>query len=121
MSELQKTIMKDALGVLPVYWSPTATDYTKQLKPGEQVLIINAHTRTDGVCIVTLPSKAEAVGRAYYVCLKTYTGTGTGDVSVYDKESATEITTYGALAATDDFAIYFCDGRKWRTWVDGVA
>lgn len=73
----------------------------------------------DAAGIVVLPSKAEAIGKFYYICAPT--GATAGDISVYDKEAGTEITTYGDMDADDDHAIFYCDGVKWRTWLNGVA
>jgi hypothetical protein len=89
-----------------------------QMKPDQQVM----HFTTalgDAAAIVILPSKAEAVGRMYYICATT--GSTGGDISVYDKETGAEISTYGDLDADDDHVIFFCDGINWRVLLDGVA
>lgn len=89
-----------------------------QLKPFQQV-VHAVSANADGSAIIYLPSKAQAAGKFYYICATT--GATGGDISVYDKEAGTEITTYGDMDADDDHAIFFCDGRNWRVWLDGVA
>jgi hypothetical protein len=118
MSEFQKIVTKDTLGVVPLYLTITATNTPYYLKPGEQVVIATT-ALADAAAIIYLPSVAEAAGKSYYICAPT--GATGGDISVYDKESGAEITTYGDMDADDDHAIFFSDGRSWRTIFDGVA
>jgi len=73
----------------------------------------------DASGIITLPSKAEAAGKMYYV--NAPTGAAGGDISLYVKETATELTTVGDLDADDDWIMLFCDGYNWRTITSGVA
>lgn len=122
MSELQKVIANDMLGRKPLYWTPSATDLTYQMKPGDQNIIIGLHTVADGSVILTLPSLAESAGKFYSVCIPDVHNPGvTGDCSVYEKETAAELATYGDLDADGDYFILYSDGRKWRVFVNGVA
>ena len=118
MSEFQKLVNNDMVGVKPLYLTITAANTPYQLGPNDTVVIATT-VLADAAAIITLPSKAEAVGKMYYICAPT--GATDGDISVYDKEAGTEITTYGDLDADDDHVIFFCDGRLWRTLFDGVA
>ena len=78
------------------------------MKPGDFQVIAES---AGGAVVVTLPSKAEAIpGRVYTV----YAPAGaTADVSVNDKESATEISTYGDLDANGDTIAVVCAGETW--------
>jgi len=118
MSEFQKIVHNDTLGVKPLYLTITAANTPYQLQPGDTCVIATT-ALADAAAIITLPSKAEAVGKFYYICAPT--GASAGDISVYDKEAGSEITTYGDMDADDDHAIFFTDGRLWRTVFDGVA
>jgi hypothetical protein len=118
MSEIQKIIEEDTLGPKPKYITLTTAVPTYSMKPGDTCLIFTSEV-ADASGIVYLPSKAEAVGRFYYICAPT--GAAGGDISVYDKEAGSEISTYGDMDADDDHAIFFTDGRLWRTVFDGVA
>ena len=73
----------------------------------------------DGVAIVTLPSLAEAVGKFYFISAPV--GSTGGDLSLYEKETGSEFSTYGDMDADDDHAILFSDGIQWRVVLDGVA
>jgi len=122
MSEFQKLVESDMLGSRPLWWTPSATDLTYQMKPGDQIMIIGLHTVADDSVILTLPAKAQAAGKFYYICVPDVDNPGTtGDVSVYDKEAGTEIATYGDLDADDDHIMFYCDGRLWRAFYNGVA
>jgi hypothetical protein len=118
MSEFQKFVAKDMIGVVPLYLTIVAGNTPYQIKPHEQV-IIAVTDLADASAILTLPSKAEAAGKFYYICGPT--AATAGDLSIYDKEAGTEISTYGDMDADDDHAIFFCDGRKWRVVLNGVA
>jgi hypothetical protein len=118
MNKMKDLNDSDLVGVAPLYLTLIAANTPYYLKPGEQV-VIAVTDLADASGIIVLPSKAEAVGKFYYICAPT--GATAGDISVYDKESNTEITTYGDMDADDDHAIYFCDGRKWRVATNGVA
>lgn len=86
-----------------------ATPY--QMKPDEPVIIATT-ALGDGSAIVTLPSLAEAAGKFY--CVKAPTGSTGGDISVYEKETGAEFTTYGALDADLDMLLVFSDGMTWH-------
>jgi hypothetical protein len=118
MSEFQKLVANDTVGRKPLYITLIAANTPYQLGVHDTV-VIAVTDLADAAGIITLPSKAEAVGKFYYICAPT--GATAGDISVYDKEAGTEITTYGDMDADDDFAIFFSDGRKWRVAVNGVA
>lgn len=118
MSEFQKVIAHDTLGRLPLYLTLTVAVPTYAMKAGDTCIIATSEA-ADAAGIITLPSKAEAVGKFYYICAPT--GAAGGDISVYDKEAGSEISTYGDMDADDDHAIFYTDGRLWRTVFDGVA
>jgi hypothetical protein len=118
MSEFQKIVNNDLLGRLPLRITLTALVPTYQMKPGDKC-IIAISSADDAAGIIYLPSKAEAAGGIYYI--NAPTGATGGDISVTEKENATEITTYGDLDADDDWCIYFCDGLNWKILKSGVA
>jgi hypothetical protein len=118
MSELQKVIHNDSLGVKPLRLTITASNTPYQLLPGD-TCVIAITALADAAAIITLPSKAEAVGKIYYI--NAPTGATAGDISVYDKEAGSEIATYGDLDADDDWCLYFCDGINWKILKSGVA
>lgn len=91
---------------------------TFQMKASQHHIIATS-AEADATAIVKLPSKAEAVGQFYYI--EAPTGATAGDISVYDKEAGTEITTYGDLDADDDHVLFYCTGTKWLMIFDGVA
>lgn len=84
---------------------------TYQMKPSDQN-IIAVSSAADAAAIITLPSIAEACGKFY--CIVAPTGAAGGDISVYEKETGAELTTYGDMDADDDWVILYSDGRKWR-------
>lgn len=86
----------------------TGSNY--KMKPTDQVIIATS-SESDGTALITLPSKAEAVGRIYSILAPT--GASGGDISVYDKESGSEWTTEGDLDADADNLICFCNGKAW--------
>lgn len=113
----------DLVGSLPLENKPlwltlTTAVPTYTMRPGDTV-IIGISEVADASGIIYLPSKAEAVGKFYYICAPT--GAAGGDLSIYDKEAGSEISTYGDMDADDDHAIFFTDGRKWRVVLNGVA
>ena len=97
--------------------APVASS-TFQMKPGQHH-IVAISAESDDTAIVKLPSKAEAIGQFYYI--EAPTGATAGDISVYDKEAGSEITTYGDLDADDDHVLFYCTGTKWLMIFDGVA
>lgn len=118
MSELQKLFSMDALGAKPLFVNLTATTTSYQMKPGDHVVHATS-TEADGTGIIYLPSIAEAAGKFYYICAPT--GATAGDISLYIKETGAELTTNGDMDADDDHILLFCDGKNWRTILDGVA
>ena len=95
----------------------TADNSPYVMKPTEHN-IIAITALADGSAIITLPSLQEAMGQFYYICAPT--GATAGDISVYEKETGAELTTYGDLDADDDHFMAFSDGLKWRVILDGV-
>lgn len=83
-----------------------SADYS--MKPGDFVIIAESGS---AAVVVTLPSKAEAIpGRVYTI----YAPAGaTNDVSVNDKETGLEVTTYGDLDAAGDTLCVVCTGETW--------
>jgi hypothetical protein len=118
MSEFQKIIANDTFGVKPVYLTITAANTPYQIGVNETIIIATT-ALADAAAILVLPSKAEAVGKFYYICGPT--AASAGDLSIYDKEAGSEISTYGDMDADDDHAIFFTDGYKWRVALNGVA
>jgi hypothetical protein len=96
----------------------TATVPTYQMKATDTCIRATS-TEADATGIITLPSKAEAAGKFYYI--NAPTGATAGDISLYVKETATELTTVGDMDADDDWVMLFCDGYNWRTITSGVA
>jgi len=103
---------------LPRHLALTTTSATYQMRVSDTVLIVTS-AANDGVGIVTLPSLAEAVGKFYFISAPT--GATAGDVSLYEKETGSELSTYGDMDADDDHLILFSDGQKWRVVLNGVA
>ena len=101
-----------------VYVALTATVPTYQMKVTDQVVSATS-TEADATGIVTLPSLAEAFGKFYYI--EAPTGASAGDISVYEKETGAEISTYGDLDADNDFVILFSTGKAWKVATNGVA
>ena len=90
------------------------TDAAYQMKAGDQFIYANA---ADNVVVLTLPPMAVAVGKMYYIQALDVSN----DVSVNVHETATEISTYGDLDATDDAIGYFCTGEDWQQIFENVA
>lgn len=91
---------------------------TYQMKAVDQNIRATSDV-ADASGIITLPSMAEACGKFYYI--NAPTGAAGGDISLYVKETATELTTVGDLDADDDWVMLFCDGYHWRTITSVVA
>jgi len=64
---------------------------------------------TDNVVVLTLPAKDEAAGKFYFITALN----ASNDVSVNEKENATEISTYGDLDTAEDAILLFSTGREW--------
>ena len=106
------------LDPVPLYLTLTTAAPTYQMKPGDHC-ICAVSSAADDAGIITLPSKGEAAGKFYFIYAPT--GAAGGDISLYDKETGAEITTYGDMDADDDHLLLFCDGRNWRMVLEGVA
>lgn len=103
---------------LPRHLTLTTAAATYQMRIGDTV-IIAISSANDAVAIITLPSLAESVGKFYFVSAPT--GATAGDISLYEKETGAELSTYGDLDADDDHVLLFSDGQKWRIALNGVA
>jgi len=82
-------------------------DEDYQMKPGD----INIRVDSTGNTVdLTLPSKAEAVNKMYFI----HAPDGDdNDVSVIEKENDTEISTYGDLNDENNTLLLYCSGYKW--------
>lgn len=109
------------LGRLPKMLTLDTTDgLTYQMKPSDNVLFVDTtNAGGDAVAIVTLPSLVESVGQLYFI--QAPVGATGGDLSVYEKETGAELTTYGDMDADNDHAIFYSTGQVWLTLFDGVA
>ncbi len=117
MERLQARMAAEHIS-LPVIVNLTAASPTYQMKPGDNVVIATS-SGADGVGIITLPSLAEALGQFYHISAPT--GAAAGDISVYEKETGAELTTYGDLDADADNVILFAAPTAWIVVYDGVA
>ncbi len=118
MGRDQERIDAGLLAKGPLRLTITTTNTSYQLKPGDQnVIAITA--LADALAIIILPSLAEAAGKFYYICATT--GAAAGDISLYEKETGAELSTYGDLDADDDHVILYSTGNEWRVVLDGVA
>ena len=96
--------------------TPTSGIY--RMRPGDHcVHAISA--AADTVAIVVLPNVVEAAGQHYYIAAPT--GAAGGDISLYEAETNTELTTNGDMDADADHLILFSTGIAWLTRLDGVA
>lgn len=112
----RETLESGAGKVLRITIDADNTPYI--MKPTEHC-IIAITALGDAAAIIHLPSLQEAIGQFYYICAPT--GAAGGDISVYEKETGSELSTYGDLDADDDHVLLFSDGLKWRIALDGVA
>ena len=117
MERLQNRMAAEHIG-LPVFVNLTTAAPTYQMKPGDNVLVATS-AAADNAGIVTLPSLAEALGQFYHISAPT--GATGGDISLVEKENATEITTYGDMDADGDNVILFAAPTAWIVVYDGVA
>ena len=115
MGKDQEQIDAGLLAKGPKLFSADGTTNTYQMKPGDQVMQVGSD-QSAGVCIVTLPSLAEACGKFYYIIAP---AAGSNDVSLYESETEAELTL-GDFSDDGDYLLLFCDGRSWVTVVDGV-
>jgi len=78
-----------------------------EMRPGDTNIRANS---VDNTIDIVLPSKAEAVNKMYFI----HAPEGnTYDVSVIERENATEISTYGDLDDDDNTLLLYCSGYKW--------
>jgi len=78
------------------------------MRPGDFMVIAES---AGGAVVVTLPAKSEAIPGMVYTI---YAPAGaTQDVSVNDKETAAEVTTYGDLDKNGDTLAVVCTGETW--------
>lgn len=109
------------LGGLPKMITLDDDTLTYSMKPSDFIIIVDTTSVTgDGVAIVTLPSLAEACGKGMYL-IKAPAGSTGGDLSVYEKETGTEYSTYGDLDADNDQVGLVSNGVEWIVVYDGVA
>ena len=102
----------------PLYLTIVAGNTSYQLRPSDQV-VIAITALSDAAAIIILPSLIEGCGKFYSITAPT--GSAAGDISVYEKETGAEFSTYGDLDADDDHVVLYSDGLKWRVILDGVA
>jgi len=107
-----------SLANVPKHLTLDSTTSTYQMKRGDHV-ISAVSSVADGSAIITLPSLAEACGEFYFIVAPT--GATGGDISVYEKETGAELTTYGDLDADNDHVLLFAGPSAWRVVLDGVA
>jgi len=117
IERIEREILESGSGkVLMLTITSANTPYI--MKPTEHCIVANT-ALADGEAIIHLPSLSEAAGQFYFICAPT--GATGGDISVYEKETGAELTTYGDLDADDDHVLLFSDGLKWRIVLNGVA
>ena len=96
----------------------SATSGIYKMKPGDHsISAISA--ASDAAAIIDLPDIAEAAGQFYFI--EAPTGASGGDISVRQKGTATEISTYGDLDADDEHVLFYSTGTRWLMIFDGVA
>jgi len=123
MSERQSRIAnetKQDLGGPIKHITLVDTSLTYQMTPTDHILFVETVDVTgDGNAIVTLPSYAEAAGKIYFIhAANAATG---GDLSLYEKETGSELGTHGDFDADNDHMVLFCSGQAWIALFDGVA
>ena len=118
MGRPEDRVNAETLGVSPKHITLTTAAPTYQMKRGDHVLSVIS-SAADAAGIVTLPSLAEACGGFYFVSAPT--GLSGGDVSLYEKETGAEFSTYGALDADADHVLLFAGPISWILIFDGVA
>lgn len=79
---------------------------TYSMKPTDHLVWCDA---SDNTVDITLPDKAEAAGGFYCIVAIDVSN----DVSVIEKENATEITTTGDLDTQYDTTMYYSTGLHW--------
>lgn len=110
--------MTDTTPMGPLFLTLDSTDSTYSMEVNDHIIIATSSV-ADASAIITLPSLADATGKFYFISAPT--GAAGGDISIYEKETGAELTTYGDLDADDDHVMLFSDGTKWRIVLDGVA
>jgi len=96
-----------------IHFDADLTSY--QLKANETIVHATSENADDSA-VLTLPSRAEMAGKFVYICATT--GASGGDISLNDKEGASEIYD---MDADDDHILLFCDGMNWRAVYNGIA
>jgi hypothetical protein len=110
------TDLEALTGGKPKFITLTAAVPTYTMQPNDQCITIYS-SADDAAGILYLPFMADAAGKYYYI--NAPTGAAAGDISIYTSEgTAAEFTTYGDLDADDDWVILYCDGRKWRMFMN---
>lgn len=120
MSDRYSRIMgeaDDGQGLVKVVNLTTASP-TYQMRP-EDTCLRAYSAAADAIGIVTLPSLAESAGRHYFIIAPT--GATGGDISLYEKETGTELATNGDMDADNDHLLLYSTGISWLTRLDGVA
>lgn len=114
VERIDNDMLDSSRGFNGVYITLTAAVPTYRMKPTDH-LVVATTAEADNTAIVYLPSIAEATGKLYFISAPT--GSGAGDISVYEKETGAELTTSGDLDADNDFVLLISDGVAWRTIV----
>ena len=81
--------------------------------------IIAVSAAGDGNAIIYVPPAQTCPGKT--VVIHAPTGATADDISVFDHETGAEISTYGAMDADADHAIFISTGIAWVLEYDGVA
>jgi len=81
------------------------TDAAYSMKATDHIIWASA---ADNAVVITLPSKGEAAGGFYCIAAIDVSN----DVSVFDKEGASEISD-GDLDTVEDVVLLYCTGREW--------
>jgi hypothetical protein len=96
----------------PRHVTLTDSSLTETLKSTDKVVIIDTTSVTgDGNAIATLPPLAEMTGKM--ICIKAPKAATGGDLSLYEHETGSELSTYGDLDADGDVVVLYCVGDAW--------
>jgi hypothetical protein len=114
--DVQRRVNRETLAGtqnLPLNVVYEAAGGTVQMKVSDTVVVADtlAAAGSDGVCILVLPSVAEAIGQFYVI--EAPEGSTGGDLSVHVKETGAELTTNGDLDGDDESVVLFSTGRSW--------
>lgn len=95
----------------------TTTSGIYHMKAPAMVVAISA--AADAAAIIYLPP---AANHPLGICgFYAPTAATAGDISIYDWETGSEITTYGDLDADNDHVVFISVGYQWVLLYDGVA